>query len=72
MTVISSAELNERIEESFSLSGKANDDPDAAQALVDLLKSLQNYHVSPLSSHPWNVKRLVDRKSRPVRLKEER
>lgn len=45
MTVISSAELIERIGEALTLSSKADEDPDAAQALVDLLKALQDYHV---------------------------
>jgi hypothetical protein len=46
MNVVNASEFTNRIEEALSLSIKAGEDPDAAQILVDLLKTLQEYHVS--------------------------
>lgn len=42
---VDAAQLTDRIEEALRLSEKASDDPDIAQALTDLLKTLQTCKV---------------------------
>lgn len=42
---VDAAQLTDRIEEALRLSEKALDDPDIAQALTDLLKTLQSFQV---------------------------
>ncbi|CAL8471299.1 g10841 [Coccomyxa elongata] len=43
---VDAAQLTDRIEEALRLSEKASDDPDIAQALTDLLKTLQSFQVT--------------------------